>query len=115
MIMKKALVHTGIVSVGLGNIGEFAARNAGSALLWLGILLYASNFFIWIIVLYKIDLSIAMPVGGISYIFIPIAATLFLHEHVSLTRWAAVACIILGVHFVSKCADSAKGEMAKSG
>jgi drug/metabolite transporter (DMT)-like permease len=102
LIMKKALTHTGIASVGLGNIGEFMARNTSSALLWVGILIYSLNFFIWIIVLFKIDLSIAMPVSSMSYIFVPIAAMLFLHEHVSLLRWCAVLCIMLGVYFVSQ-------------
>jgi len=102
LFMKKGLLHTGIDSVNLSNIAEFAARNASSAFLWLGILVYALNFFIWIVVLYKVDLSIAMPVGSFSYIFIPIFAILFLHEHVNMVRWIGIICIILGIHFVSQ-------------
>ena len=102
LIMKKGLIHTGISSVGLGNIAEFATRNASSAIVWLGVLVYILNFFIWIVILYKIDLSIAMPVGSTSYIFVPIAAMLFLHEHVGLMRWAGILCIILGIQFVSQ-------------
>ena len=110
LIMKKALMHTGISSVGLNNIVEFVARNASSPALWVGIIIYSMNFFIWITVLFKIDLSIAMPVGSMSYIMVAIAAMLFLHEHVSLIRWFAVLCIILGVYFSSRSKIAVIGE-----
>ena len=102
LLMKKGLIQTGISSVTFANILEFASRNSSSLLLWLGIIVQVLNFFIWIIVLYKIDLSIAMPVGSTSYIFIPLAAAVFLHEHVSPLRWAGILLIILGIHFVSR-------------
>ncbi len=102
LIMKKGLAHTGISCVSFANLAEFAVRNASSLLVWLGILVCIANFFIWIIILYKIDLSIAMPAGSTSYIFVPIVAILFLHEQVSLLRWIGVLCIVLGIHFVSQ-------------
>ena len=108
LIMKKGLVQTGIDSINFGNMAEFVTRNASSVLVWLGILIYTLNFFIWIIILYKIDLSIAMPVGSTSYIFVPIAAILFLHEQVSPMRWVGILCIVLGIHFVSQSKKPAK-------
>jgi len=101
-LMKKGLIETGIGSVTFANLAEFASRNASSLLLWLGIIVQVLNFFVWIVILYKVDLSIAMPVGSTSYIFIPLVAALFLHEHVSLVRWAGIVLIILGIHFVSQ-------------
>ena len=100
--MKKGLVATGISSVHLANLTEFLIRAVSSPLLWLGILFYALNFFLWIIILYKVDLSIAMPVGSFSYILVPVAAMIFFHESVGPLRWAGIALIILGIHFVSR-------------
>jgi len=102
LLMKLGLVQTGMDSVTFGNIIEFCSRNASSLLLWAGIIVQVLNFFTWIVVLYKIDLSIAMPVGSTSYIFIPLTAAIFLHEHVGLMRWAGIVLIILGIHFVSQ-------------
>ena len=102
LIMTKGLAHSGISSINFGNFFEFAAKNASSALICLGILVYVLNFFIWIVVLYKVDLSIAMPVGSMSYILVPFAAAFFLREHVGVVSWAGVLCIVLGVHFVSR-------------
>ena len=111
VFMKKGLVQTGINSVNLGNVAEFAVRSVSSPFLWLGIFVFALNFFIWIVILYKVPLSIAMPVGSFSYIFIPVCAALFLHEDVSLVRWAGTICIVLGIHFVAQSRRPAQEEL----
>lgn len=102
VFMKKGLTETGISAVGFHNIFEFASRNASSAFIWLGIIISILNFFLWLIILYRVDLSIAMPVGSTIYIFVPIMAMLFLNEHVGPLRWAGIIFIILGIHFVAK-------------
>jgi drug/metabolite transporter (DMT)-like permease len=102
LLMKKGLNHTGIYDVNLGNVAEFAIRNAASPLVWLGIFVFILNFFVWIVILSRVDLSIAMPVGSTSYIFVPIVAMIFLREDVSLLRWAGIILIALGIHFVSQ-------------
>lgn len=112
LLMKKGLTHTGISSIHFGNIVEFAVKNGSSPLVWLGLLVLVLNFFVWIVILSRVDLSIAMPVGSTSYIFVPIAAMLFLNEHVSLLRWAGIILIALGIHFVSQSAKSGKGQAA---
>lgn len=107
--MKKGLLHTGITSVTFSNLPEFMSRNAGSGLLWLGLVIFVLNFFVWILVLYKVDLSIAMPVGSTSYIFVPLVALFFLGEHISVLRWAGILLIVLGIHFVAQSKKTAKG------
>lgn len=100
--MKKGLMVTGISSVNFTNLAEFLIKGIGSPFLWLGILFFVLNFFVWIVILYKVDLSIAMPVGSFAYVLIPIAAMIFFHEKVNFLRWVGIALIILGIHFVSK-------------
>jgi drug/metabolite transporter (DMT)-like permease len=106
IFLKKGIMATGIDGLALGELGELVMRALASPLLWAGVLVYALNFFLWILILYKVDLSVAMPVGSTGYIFVPIAASLFLHEHVSLLRWAGIALIVLGIHFVSQTKHS---------
>lgn len=109
LLMKKGLLVTGIDNVNAGNIAEFCVKNAASPLVWIGVFVFILNFFVWIVILSRVDLSIAMPVGSTSYIFVPIAAMIFLHEHVSLMRWSGIALIILGIHFVSQSSTPEKG------
>lgn len=102
LVMKKGLIYTNVDSLSLGSIAHFITGNAASPLLLAGLFLFAMNFFLWIIILYKVDLSIAMPVGSLSYVLVPVTAVVFLHEHVGILRWLGIALIVLGVHFVSR-------------
>jgi drug/metabolite transporter (DMT)-like permease len=110
LLMKKGLIRTGIDSVNLGNITQFAALSASSHLLWIGIFIFAMNFFVWIVILYKVPLSIAMPVGSFCYIFVPVCAMLFLREDISPVRWAGIVCIVLGIHFVAQSRRPAEAQ-----
>jgi len=102
LFMKKGLGMTGIHSVNFSNVLDFVMQNAGSPMVWLGIFFYSVPFFIWIIVLSKVDLTIAMPIGSLSYVIIPIIAVIFLKEHVSLARWIGILLIVLGIFCVSR-------------
>ena len=102
LLMKKGLAQPGAGFLGLGQILEFIAQNAGSGLVWLGILVYALNFFLWIAILSRVELSVAMPVGSTSYVIIPLVAMFFLGEKVSALRWVGILLIVAGIHFVAK-------------
>ena len=102
--MKTGLTQTGIEMVNLHNLPEFVSRNGSSPTVWLGILIYTLNFFLWILILSRTDLSVASLVGSTGYIVIPLVAMIFLHEKVNLLRWIGIALIAIGIHFVSKSA-----------
>lgn len=108
LLMKIGLKNTGIDSITFANLAEFITRNASSVFVLLGMLVYVVNFFIWITILSRIDLSVAVPVCSFSYIFIPILAMIFLHEAVSPIRWFGIILIIAGIYFVSQSAKVPK-------
>lgn len=111
LLMKKGLLQTGIGSVNFQNVLEFIFQNSSSGTLWLGIIIYTLNFFIWIIILSRVDLSIALPVGSTSYIITPLLAMIFLHENISLMRWLGILLIVCGIYFVSESAhEKARSE-----
>ena len=102
LLMKKGLTSIGITSIGLHNLQEFLGRSGLNPFVWLGVLFYVLNFFLWILVLSRVDLSVAAPVGSTSYIFVPLLAILFLGEQVSLMRWLGIVLIVAGIHLVFK-------------
>ncbi len=102
LLLKKGLLHTGISTIDSRNILDFMMMNASSGLIWMGVLLQITNFFIWIRVLSRIELSIAFPLGSTGYVCIALLAMLFLHEHIRWSRWFGIGLISLGVYFVSK-------------
>lgn len=105
LLMKGGLNTIAINSITLSNLAEFCSKGASSPLIWLGLIVYTVNFFIWIVVLSRIDLSVAMPVCSFSYIFVPILSIIFLGEAVHPLRWIGIFTIILGIYFVSKSTE----------
>ncbi len=102
ILMKKGLGSADINSA-LGfcaYLVDFA--HPGLVFFWLGLAVWVSNFFLWMFILSKTDLSIAMPLASISYILVPCAAMVFLHEGIPPLRWAGLALIVAGIYYVSQ-------------
>lgn len=102
LLMKRGLAHFSINTFFVSGVNFFYLSSPDTIFLWLGIVVYALTFFMWMIVLREVDLSVALPIGSMSYILIPMAAILILHEHVNLFRWVGIVFIVLGVCFVSQ-------------
>ena len=100
--MKKGLAGTGITEIHLSNLLDFLSRGASSPLIWLGIGVYALNFFVWIVILSRMELSVAIPIGSTTYVLIPFLAMAFLHETITPLRWAGILLIVVGIHFISR-------------
>jgi drug/metabolite transporter (DMT)-like permease len=97
-----------LMKTGVHHLFNFG--NHDFLLFWTGMAIYLSNFFLWMNILSKIDLSVALPLASSSYILIPIAAILFLHEFVPPLRWLGLILIVLGIIFVSQ-SKSSKAEL----
>ncbi|MEI7752746.1 MAG: EamA family transporter [Candidatus Omnitrophota bacterium] len=109
--MKKGIVGGAMASWNLHDLLSFVTQNAASPLVIAGIILYALNFFLWIIILTKIDLSLAVPLGSTTYVLIPLSAVIFLHERISPMGIAGIFCVILGILILSKSKPAAPSIM----
>jgi drug/metabolite transporter (DMT)-like permease len=102
LFFKKGALATGMENVGLRNFSAFTLKILSVPSVWMGILFYAMNFFLWMAVLSRVDLSVAFPIGSATYIIVPILSMLFLHEKVFFLRWVGIILIIMGVYYISK-------------
>jgi drug/metabolite transporter (DMT)-like permease len=66
-----------------------------------GIMVLLAFMYSYMTALSFADLSYVMPATAISYVFMVLLSIFWLHEHVSLQRWAGVAFIVIGVGFVA--------------
>jgi drug/metabolite transporter (DMT)-like permease len=89
-----------LMKKGIGQLFNF--NNYDFILFWMGLIIYLFNFFLWMNILSKVDLSVALPMASSSYILIPVAAIFFLHEFVSPLRWLGLVLIVLGIYFISQ-------------
>ena len=106
LLMKKGLGLIDLNSISAFFLHLINFSDPNIFLFWIGLIIYLSNFILWMSILSKIDLSIALPLASSGYILIPIAAIFFLHEVVSPMRWLGLILIVLGIYFVSKSKTS---------
>jgi drug/metabolite transporter (DMT)-like permease len=72
-----------------------------------GFICYGIGAICWIFVLSRLDLSYAYPMYALMYAIIPIAAMVFLKEHIPAGRWVGIALIVIGVIVVFKAGNGA--------
>jgi len=68
---------------------------------WIGFLFSSLSLFIWLFVLSKADLNFAFSIDSMHYIFIALAARLFLKEKVGVLRWVGTILIVAGIAIVT--------------
>jgi len=68
----------------------------------LGIALLIGFFASYLTALSWADLTFVLPATAFGYVFIALLARFWLHEAISLERWAGIALITLGVGFVAQ-------------
>jgi drug/metabolite transporter (DMT)-like permease len=93
-------VMKGIGPLGLAELGSPARIIAAllmNPLFLLAAGLYALGFLIWLIVLSKLDLSLAYPILALSYFLVPLLSWLLFGEQISLGRWLGIVIICVGV------------------
>jgi len=98
---KSVLAQTEASVVNFASAVVFLKAVFASPFLWAGLTTVVAVFIIWSTVLAKIDLSVAVPIASFSYILVPVASIIFLHEKVTALRWGGIFLILLGVIFVS--------------
>lgn len=60
------------------------------------------------------DLSYVLPVTSIGYALVALAGRVFLHEFVSLSRWAGILLIVSGVFLVGRTEFNTTGRKERS-
>lgn len=68
----------------------------------IGLLLYVFSVAIWLLVLTKIEVSVAYPLVSLGYIINAIMAYYFFGESLSLMRFAGILVILIGVFLVAR-------------
>ena len=86
----------------LASLAAGAVRVLTSGTIWLGIVMMLGFMICHMLVLSMADYSFVMPFSAIAYALVPLFGYLFLHEHVSATRWAGIALIFLGVLMINR-------------
>jgi len=65
-------------------------------------LLFGAASLLWMYIVKRFPFSMAYPMVSLSYVMGMVAARVFFHEDVTLTRWLGVLCIVAGCFLIAK-------------
>lgn len=65
-------------------------------------LCYAAGTVLWFYIVKHFPFSMAYPMVSLAYVFGMVAAIVFFHEPVSVSKWIGVLLIMLGCYFIAR-------------
>jgi drug/metabolite transporter (DMT)-like permease len=87
--------------VTLVNIVPIVLKGATNLKIILGVALEAVFFACLLYMMSQKEISFVWPLTSLSFVMTTLAAVFYLHEHVSGTRWAGVALIMIGAALIT--------------
>jgi uncharacterized membrane protein len=83
-------------------VGGMVVRTLTNPWVILGVLLQASFFALYLVLISRADVSQILPLTAIDYIVVVFLAQMLLGEVVTAVRWVGVGFIVVGVTLVSR-------------
>lgn len=95
--IEKSLINNNLKS--LTNFSEFLLVFIHPLIL-LGLLFYAFSALLWIVVLTELNLSVAYPILGLSYVLVLFFSYIFLGESLSAFKIFGTIFVLIGIIFI---------------
>jgi len=102
LLLKAGTNVLGVLTLTRDNWADTLLRMATQGYFVLGIACYALSVFVWILGLSRVPVSIAYPLLSVGYVVNAIAAYFLFGEAVTVTRWAGIGFIVIGVWLVAR-------------
>jgi multidrug transporter EmrE-like cation transporter len=104
LLLKMGMTEVGTLESqgGLAGLIQVGIRVFSNLKVLGGFAAYGLSSLFWIVVLSKIDLSLAYPMLALNYVLVPLVAWLFLNEQVPPLRWLGIGVVIVGVVVISR-------------
>jgi drug/metabolite transporter (DMT)-like permease len=102
LMLKRGMSQIGAVSLSWAGLQHALNLTVHNPTIWLGILFLLGFMISYMTVMSWADYSYVMPAGAFGYALLTLLAVVFLHEKVSLQRWAGVLFICVGVILVGQ-------------
>lgn len=110
LTLKAAMETIGRIGTAqVSDAGQTILRAVKEPLLWIGLILFGISAVFWLVVLSRVDLSLAYPFVGLSYVVIVALARFMFHEQVPALRWVGVTVIAVGIALIGLSSKTATG------
>lgn len=102
LALKLGMSSPAIAAAGQNGGRALILAVAGSPLVWTGLVIYGAGVIAWLYVLSKVDLSLAYPFVGVSFIVVMLFGMFLLQETVGPMRVIGTVLIALGCVMVAR-------------
>ncbi len=110
VVAATATAHI-LLKIGMNDVGKIGVDEARAPIslfmemvrtpiILVALPIYAISFGGWLLVLSRLNLSVAYPSLAMLYVLIPILSAIFLSESLSVQHWAGILVIGVGVGIV---------------
>jgi multidrug transporter EmrE-like cation transporter len=108
--LKAAMIEIGRIGTEqLKDPLALIATSAKEPRLWAGLALFGISAMFWLVVLSRVNLSVAYPLVGVSYILVVAIGRFVLDEYVPPLRWVGVSIIAIGIAMIGISFREANG------
>ena len=101
--MKSGMSDRTVVDSLAGGVGwPAAARIAATPLVWLGLGIYAASAVVWLLVLARVEVSLAYPFVGLGFVLTMFLGWLVHDDALTVSRVAGTLLVVAGVVVLAK-------------
>jgi drug/metabolite transporter (DMT)-like permease len=102
LLLKQGMIQVGEFSIGLAGLLDVGPRVVLNPYVLLGLGSYVISVGAWLVVLSRVDVSVAYPMVSLGYIITVILGKFLFNEAVTLQRLLGVLIICAGVVIVAR-------------
>lgn len=102
LLLKAGMTRIGEFDFHISNVIPIGLQVAGNIPILLGLAAYVVSVLIWMMVLSRVDVSLAYPMVSLGYIVNAFAAYFLFNEPLSALRIGGIFIILMGVFIVAR-------------
>ena len=102
LLLKEGMRRIGYFDFAWINAVPIALQIAGNGFVLMGLSFYVISVAVWLLVLSRVEVSLAYPMLSVGYIVNAVAGYYLFQENLSLTRISGILIIIAGVYLVTR-------------
>ena len=100
--LKHGMNSIGEIELDVSSLPGMLVRSFGNPYVLLGYIIYGVSSLSWLVVISRVELSLAYPMIAVGYVLIVILSRILFAEHVTPLRFVGTLVICFGVFLLSR-------------
>jgi len=102
LLLKETMNRIGAFSFSFHNIIPIGSKVLFNPFFIPALCCYILSMIVWLLVLSRLEVSVAYPLTSIAFIFTAVFAAIFLGENFTMVRLTGIVVIIVGIYLLTR-------------